>query len=460
MEDAQSLDTINANIEMYNQKNENYLAAQRNRAKVLNLEFDVSIANSEQIKPSERKVVTMTDAQKNKLRVLSSEFEIFYDSSPSDFVDTKSEPGNLIDDENNQTKNDNLNNFNAKSDSNLASPGHEDVMNLVHRKKALKLPKQSELLTIFERPKLDVTPMSVDSTPNTEYCTSDLQTPSSAKLSLNTDLNLDTASIIDSEALTGQSNFMEDGFKFPVNDTKKFSYDTGYKLLFAGKKKIFSITENVPKRVQPMRISKEEVDAIKKGNLKFLLYQSVSIPLEAQMKLVNSEILKYFINEQNYFSHLHSLRNYYFIMDGEFGRSITEGLFTKLYESKNPPDLLNLRSLQVVIEQALYASSRVQENGDRLSFIVKNIPKTFDLSNADVFDCLTLSYQINWPLNILLPFDTIEKYDLVFKYLLKLHYVSWILQKIFQVCAIFIFLFFIFIQSYLGFEKFAQRIWD
>lgn len=462
---SKNLDLVNANVsniktepndekvELYNQLNENFLAAKRNRAKVLNLEFNFNltpekskILHKDKSKPHESRE-GLTEAQRNRLKVLSSEFDIFYDASNDDMSVKKennditqvtleagvTRPAIVLTNEENI--NNNTSNEKTKIDSNFASPGHENVMNLWHRRAALKLPKSPDMPTIFEKEKnsngieTEVIPMSVDSTPNTEYSL-DLPTPSSTRMSLNTDLELYVN--LDSALLTANSQCTDDGFKFPINEEKKFAYDAEVRLIFANKTKFCSITQSIPKLIQPLRISKDQLINIKDGNLKKLLYNSVYVPLAAQMKLVNSEILKYFINDQHFFSHLNSLRSYYLFMDGEFGRNITESLFTKLYNAKNPRDLLNLRTLQLIIDWAISSSSKTQENSDRLSFIVKNIPKTFDLNNLDVFESIYLSYRIGWPLNILFPFDTIEKYDIIFKYLLKLHYVLFIQQKIYD----------------------------
>jgi len=120
------------------------------------------------------------------------------------------------------------------------------------------------------------------------------------------------------------------------------------------------------------------------------------------------------------------------MLDGEFGRNITEGLFEKLYDANFPMELINCHTLQVLVYKALDYSTKFQENSDCLSFRINNLPKIFDLGDPDVLDCISLTYKTGWPLNILLPSDTISRYDEVFKFLLKLHRISWVLQNIFQ----------------------------
>lgn len=76
------------------------------------------------------------------------------------------------------------------------------------------------------------------------------------------------------------------------------------------------------------------------------MHESVSIPLQTQLKLANNEVLKHFVEELNYLKHLESLRDYFFLQDGEFGRNITENLFERLYSANFPLELINCRTLQ------------------------------------------------------------------------------------------------------------------
>lgn len=422
------------------QLNTTFQEAQRNKMKVLNLEFNSNYKSKTKtdILPLNNNLDTnLTDAQKNKLKVMRAEFQIFQDDPNNTTNIIVNSNTNLND--TTTTDNDNKTEIiDSKNDSNilningnLASPGQELIMNAMHRNNILSLPKHIEQLNIVNsnittlQIDTECQPMSIGSTPNTEN-PSELVTPSTSKLQISdsgfeTARTLDTARTID----TGTSIFTEDGFKFPTVEQKKLDY--------AELKNKSNILEHAQKCSKQMRLTKEEVNQIFCNNIQILLTQSISMPLEAQMKLVNSEILKFFLDDLNLFSHLHSLRCYYFLLDGEFGRHITEGIFNKLYEVKKPIDLLNGRCLQLIMNRALCASSKVHENSERLSFTIQNIPQKFDLSSADVLDCLSMSYKITWPLNILLPRDTIEKYEQVFKYLLKLHHISWILQKTFQV---------------------------
>lgn len=450
-ETTQSNEEVRQEVKRKNIINEAFLEAQRNRAKIMNLEFGQTLITKP--KPNLKLIddnSNLTEAQKNKLKVMRAEYQMFYQPK---------EQKNTI----NDNEKDDTNKDTSFISDNMASPGQELVMNINHRNNILSLPKHIEQINNKNKnininavnnllTENEVTPMSVGSTPNTEYI-SDFPTPSSSKM-YSTDITLNSACTLD----TASSNFTDDGFKFPTVESK----DSADPSLLTARTHIsedsFKVTDQESKCSDEIlqkkikikvagfteierenKLEKKDASDILNNNIKYLLHQSIFVPLQAQMRLVNNEILKYFLDDQKLFSHLHSLRCYFFLLDGEFGRHITEGIFNKLYEVRDPADLLNGRVLQIIMNKALCSSSKFQENSERLSFTIQNIPQRFNLSSADVLACLSLSYKINWPLNILLPFDTMEKYELVFKYLLKLHHVSWILQKTFQVCLIYIF---------------------
>lgn len=410
---SKSMDVLNANLEEQPQKeaNENFLMAQenfkaalRNKAKVMNLELgiDIKYAPKVRTKYGLHDNATLTDAQKNKLKVMSSEFGIEIKESLFDknFGRTKT----IL--ELNKEKvmmssecfygNTNCDNANYLN-QNLSTDTPET------KNKELSLPLPTEAPKPANNELQKPTPMSVDSTPLSEFPS----TPSTSKF-----WQFLAHNEIPSTATT---NFTEEGFNFKTD--KKDEY-VPCSSVYSRKSK---------------RMASEDVKNIRINCLHLFLQQSVSVPLLIQTRLVNSELLKYFIKDLQYLKHLNSLRDYFFLQDGEFGRNITEGLFEKLYDVNFPIDLINFKTLQLLVHKALNSSSKCQANSDRLSFKINNLPKTFDLGNLNVLDCLSLSYKIEWPLNVLLPSDTLAKYDEVFKYLLKLHRVSWVQKKIFQV---------------------------
>lgn len=407
---SSSMDILNANLDQQKDGiNENFLiaeenfkAALRNKAKVMSLELGIEtkVVPKARTKYGLHDDGLLTEAQRNKLRVMSSEFgiEIGDDVKKDLHLQEKKKTQIEMNKEKMMASNecfynrsyDNVNFVNQ----NIPEAGETEIRN-----------NNKKLSLILEKPDLDIqkpTPMSIDSTPLSEI----VSTPS-------------TNQFFQQPPSTAATNFTDEGFDFHVDTTQKSISS------FTEKSTIIS---KISKRV-----SQEETKSIQPNCLHLFLQQSVSLPLTVQTKLINQELLKFFINDLQYLKHLMSLRDYFLLQDGEFGRNITEGLFEKLYDVNFPVELINCRTLQFLVHKALNSSSKCQNNSDCLSFEINNLPKSFNLGDLKVLDCLSLSYKVDWPLNIILPADTIKKYDEVFKYLLQLHRVSWVQKKTFEV---------------------------
>uniref|UniRef100_A0A182LX96 Gamma-tubulin complex component 6 n=1 Tax=Anopheles culicifacies TaxID=139723 RepID=A0A182LX96_9DIPT len=165
---------------------------------------------------------------------------------------------------------------------------------------------------------------------------------------------------------------------------------------------------------------------------RFLQY-SLVIPLKAHMEIVNNEILKMYLYDLDILGHFESLRNYFLLMDGEFSTHICDNLFNRLETVRTPEELLNYQTLHSILDGALYSSNAgTDPNANRLSFIVCQVPEKFDLYSPNVFGMLNLSYRVEWPLNLIFSMETIEQYTSVFKYLVKVRRVSYVLEDSFQ----------------------------
>ncbi|XP_062563171.1 gamma-tubulin complex component 6 [Armigeres subalbatus] len=163
------------------------------------------------------------------------------------------------------------------------------------------------------------------------------------------------------------------------------------------------------------------------------LQSSLVIPLKAHMEIVNSEILKMYLNDLDILGHFESLRNYFLLMDGEFSCYVCDNIFMMLEEVRSPDELLNYQTLHTILDSALCSSAAgADTNADRLSFSVELIPERFDLYHPNVVSMLNLSYRVEWPLNLILNPETIEQYTNIFKYLVKVRRVSFVLGKSFQ----------------------------
>lgn len=177
----------------------------------------------------------------------------------------------------------------------------------------------------------------------------------------------------------------------------------------------------------------EDLEIMDTMALSQFLQLSLTIPLNAYMEILSNETLKMFITDLDILSHFKSLRNYFLLMNGEFCSSICHQMFSKLENGVKPVELLNYQSLHTMLDNALQSGSRIDPNTENLSFIVQNSPEKFELHSPAVLTMLTLSYTLEWPLTLILNTETMEQYQKIFNYLLKLKRISWILEECFQI---------------------------
>ncbi|XP_017875473.1 gamma-tubulin complex component 6 [Ceratina calcarata] len=184
--------------------------------------------------------------------------------------------------------------------------------------------------------------------------------------------------------------------------------------------------------VAPLSIN--DVEMIDHISLQAYLEKSIRIPLNIQSRLVNNAVIKYFLNENSLLSHLHSLRSYFFLLNGEFAKSLTDSLYARLYEISIPTELFNSATLTNLLERALtHSFSKVHMNSELVSLSATDVPSQLHISDPTALDCLSLNYKIHWPLNIILDEAVMVQYRKVFKFLITSGRVSWVLQEDFNI---------------------------
>ncbi|VEN64037.1 unnamed protein product [Callosobruchus maculatus] len=405
---SESMDILNANTEDQTKEKEpetktipphvqtmidNFKLARQIKHKVMTQEMGIDFSASAPHSTETEANVTpcLTDAQKNKLRILSSEFGI-------EVKDVKRLRMSKAAQSNKDKILGTSDCFHYLDNADFVNKNLEEPMK---KSKSLTL----ELNTKSSKVEIDrPIPMSVDSTPQSEFSTSTIY--------VNTDIN--QLSLTPTTARTESDIHYLNDFPFDHNQNQACEVPTFF-----------------PKMVFSKRVNTKVARGISTNCLSLFLEESIHIPLVAQTKIVNSELLRYFIDDLKYIDHLHSLRDYFFLLDCEFGRNVTDTLFSRLYESSAPSEVISYRMLKELLYRACDVSGKNQDNSQRLSFRMTGMPKRLDLGDPNVLDFISLTYKVQWPLNILLPVDTISKYDEVFKFLLKLCRVSWVLKKIF-----------------------------
>ncbi|XP_047997599.1 gamma-tubulin complex component 6 [Leguminivora glycinivorella] len=177
----------------------------------------------------------------------------------------------------------------------------------------------------------------------------------------------------------------------------------------------------------------EEITCDNIATLTACLQRSVMLPLTYQLEVVNNAMLTHFLVNLDMYEHLRSLKDYFFLMDGEFSSSICRNLFTKLTKTVNPQELLNFSTLHNILDKALGSSiTHVHKFSENLSFTITESPLSFQHTSPDVLQCLSLTYAVSWPLNIIMSQDALLRYAKVFQFLIKMRRIFWTLGEDFQ----------------------------
>ncbi|KAG5310787.1 GCP6 protein, partial [Acromyrmex insinuator] len=200
---------------------------------------------------------------------------------------------------------------------------------------------------------------------------------------------------------------------------------------------LFGVSSDVKSSTAPSSLTIADVEMIDHTSLKVYLEKSIIIPLQIQTRLVNNAIIKYLVNEHNMLSHLHSLRSYFFLLNGEFAKSLTDSLYSRLYTISAPIELFNSATLTNLLEKALMNSfSNNYAHAELLSLSAVDKPCQLYISDPNVLECLCLNYKIAWPLNIILDDMMMLQYSKVFKFLIMIGRMSWVLQEDFNIMKV------------------------
>ncbi|KAL1460563.1 hypothetical protein WDU94_012540 [Cyamophila willieti] len=156
---------------------------------------------------------------------------------------------------------------------------------------------------------------------------------------------------------------------------------------------------------------------------------SIRTPLYVQYRLTNDAILRLFLNKHHLAAHLITLRNYFFLLDGSFAKSLTRDLSEQI--RSNLVLLLNPFKLNSILRKAVGYGTCETKMEQNLTFVIKNMDTIASLQESNVFQYISLSYKVEWPVNIVLTPDALTNYDKVFVFLMQVEQVSYTLQQVF-----------------------------
>lgn len=149
--------------------------------------------------------------------------------------------------------------------------------------------------------------------------------------------------------------YSKDYFSSRLDLTPSNSFYTHPALIMAEMKKR-PYTNMFVSHFGPDEDGEQKVTCDNIATLTACLQRSVMLPLTYQLEVVNNSILTYFLVNLDMYEHLRSLKDYFFLMDGEFSRSMCQNLFTRLVKTLNPQELLNFATLHNVLDKALGSS--------------------------------------------------------------------------------------------------------
>lgn len=378
--------------------------AQKNRLKVLGHDFGMLNEDyqTDQPKINVQDYDKMTDLQKNRLKVLSHEFGL-------DEHDGKKDT-QIIKSQRNKVKRENMTDLQRNRQKVLSHEFGfeeiEDVMKINPQEKKEKLS--------LELPKPDMSKQNLESPMST---TSD---------HFNSENNESLEKSSTDQALNSENKQDED-FEDKMEMFRAFE-----EAIERNQNKFMGIRLNDSSEQSHMSTSTEIIN-MDTVALSQYLQMSLTLPLNAYMEILNNETLKMYIKDLDILSHFKSLRNYFLLMNGEFCSCICHEMFLKIESGIKPAELLNYQSLHMLLDHALSSSRNYDPNIEYLSFIVQTIPEKFEINSPSILNMLTLSYQLEWPLSLILNPETMDKYRAIFNYLIKLKRITWILEQCFQI---------------------------
>ncbi|KAH8357678.1 hypothetical protein KR200_010719 [Drosophila serrata] len=162
------------------------------------------------------------------------------------------------------------------------------------------------------------------------------------------------------------------------------------------------------------------------------LQLSVMVPVNAHYALLRNEVLRIF-KELRIYEHFRRLRNYFFLLDGQFGGLLTSDILDRIRTGIDPKSLCQRGVLDAMLGNALACcptdETTVTQN---LTLNCIKIPERLDFWSLDTTSMLALNCKVDWPLNLVISSETVAKYGQIFGYLLKLRHVTFILDATYQ----------------------------
>lgn len=141
-------------------------------------------------------------------------------------------------------------------------------------------------------------------------------------------------------------------------------------------------------------------------------------------------MLNYFFDELNLSYHLNNLRSYYFLATGRFGDAFCSELSRLLLTNDDARIIYHVNYMRQILYTSLDHAGELNNLIDILQLTSKmNLPNSLSLLDSTLLDYFDLNYTVQWPLNIVISQDMLEKYKIVFRFLLRILIVKQVLSE-------------------------------
>lgn len=189
------------------------------------------------------------------------------------------------------------------------------------------------------------------------------------------------------------------------------------------------IVEEKRNWLQEVNPSEEEIRDL---SLSFFVQRSLLLPIRTQCQIVNRSLMKLLIGpEHRFMQHLEALRQFLFLDNGAFSRSLVINIGRRLGHLTHVHQLINVPSMNFILQSALNAVHADEYHASRLSFYIKEATGNVSNSQLEALECFTLRYRVGWPLNLILTEEVMDDYSQIFSFVLQLRLAAWALEDVY-----------------------------
>ena len=180
-----------------------------------------------------------------------------------------------------------------------------------------------------------------------------------------------------------------------------------------------------------LRETRPDEEQVADLSLSFFVERSLLLPIRTQCQLVNRSLMGFFVEDQKLMKHLEMLRQFLFLDNGSFGRSLVSNIGPRLNHVTTLMKLINIPSMNFILQSALSSVRADESYANHLSFYIKEIGPRVATNSVEALDSFTLRYRIGWPLNLILTDEIMDDYSLIFSFLLQLRLAAWAMEDVY-----------------------------